>query len=76
MLENLKPAVKLLPCRVRATLEALDPKDKVILESAMADPAWTPHSLSIALFERGLSLSDKSIKKHQIQQCSCKQLGK
>jgi hypothetical protein len=76
MLENLEPPVKLLPCRVRATIEGLDPKDGAILESAISDPKWTPHSLSNALFQRGLSLSDKSIKKHLIQQCSCKQLGK
>jgi hypothetical protein len=76
MLENLKPPLKVLPCRVRTTLEGLDPKDATILESAITDPAWTPHSLSIALSQRGLSISDRSIKKHQIQQCSCKQLGK
>jgi hypothetical protein len=76
MLENLEPPVKVLPCRVRTTLEGLDPKDAKILDSAIANPAWTPHSLSIALSQRGLSISDRSIKKHQIQQCSCKQLGK
>lgn len=76
MLENLEPKVKILPCRVRTTIQALDPKDATILESAIVDPKWTPHNLSLALFERGLSLSDKSIKKHRIQQCSCKQLGK
>jgi hypothetical protein len=76
MLENLEPPVKVLPCRVRATLEGLDPKDARILESAIADPAWTPYSLSVALSQRGLSISDRTIKKHQIQQCSCKQLGK
>jgi hypothetical protein len=76
MLENLKPTVKILPCRVRATIQGLEAKDQEILESAIADLNWTPHSLSNALFQRGLSLSDKSIKKHRIQQCSCKQLGK
>ena len=76
MLENLEPPVKQLPCRVRSILEELDPKDSTILESAITNPAWTPHSLSVALSQRGLSISDRSIRKHQIQQCSCKQLGK
>jgi hypothetical protein len=75
MLENLEPTPKILPCRVRSTIEGLEAKDGEILESAVADPKWTPHSLSNALFQRGLSLSDKAIKRHRIQQCSCKQLG-
>jgi hypothetical protein len=76
MLENLRPPQKVLPCRVRTITDGLDPQDAKILESAIKDPNWTPYSLSYALSQRGLSVSDRSIKKHQIEQCSCKQLGK
>lgn len=75
MLENLEPTQKLLPCKVRTIAESLDAKDRGILENALTDSRWSPYSLSSRLSERGLILSDKSIRKHQLQQCSCKQLG-
>lgn len=76
MLENLEPATKLLPCKVRTVAETLEPKDRKILEDALADEKWTPYSLSAALGQRGLILSDKSIRKHQMTQCSCSKVGK
>jgi hypothetical protein len=75
MLENLEPTPKLLPCKVRTIAESLDAKDRAILEKALTDSKWTPYSLSSRLSERGLVLSDKSIRKHQLQHCSCKQSG-
>lgn len=76
MLENFEPESKLLPCKVRTIAESLDAKDRAILEAALSDDRWTPHSLSTGLANRGLVLSDKSIRKHQLKQCSCKDLGK
>lgn len=76
MLENLEPPVKLLPCKVRTVLEGLDTKDRAILQDAMTSDKWTPWTLSASLADRGLILNDKAIRRHQIQQCSCSQLGK
>jgi hypothetical protein len=76
MLENLEPTVKVLSCKVRKVLEELDPKDRTILENAMNDDKWTAWSLSASLANRGLILNDKAIRRHQLKQCSCQQLGK
>jgi hypothetical protein len=76
MLENLEPVSKALPCKVRTIREGLEPKDRSILEEALSDARWTPYSLSTALSSRGLVISDRSIRKHQLEQCSCTNLGK
>jgi hypothetical protein len=76
MLENLEPPVKLLSCKVRTISETLTEKDRKILLEALKDDKWTSYTLSVALSQRGISLGDKSIRKHQQSQCSCAQLGK
>jgi hypothetical protein len=76
MLENLEPTQKLLPCKIRTIAESLEAKDRAILESALIDTRWTPYALATALSDRGLLVSDRSIRKHQLQQCSCTKLGK
>jgi hypothetical protein len=76
MLENLEPSFNLRSCKVRTTIESLEPKDRAILENALNDSRWTPHSLSTALAQRGIALADKLIRKHQVERCSCQQLGK
>lgn len=76
MLENLEPVVKVLPCKVRTTLKHLETKDAEILKNALADKRWTAYTLSKALAERGLALSDKVISKHQTNTCSCAKIGK
>lgn len=76
MLENLEPSSNLRSCKVRTTIESLEPKDREILEKALIDDRWTPHSLSTALAQRGIALADKLIRKHQVERCSCQQLGK
>jgi hypothetical protein len=75
MLENLEPSSNLRSCKVRTIIESLEPKDRAILEKALTDNKWTPHSLSAALAQRGITLADKLIRKHQVQRCSCQQLG-
>lgn len=76
MLENLEPPVKLLSCKVRTISETLSIEDRKVLSEAVADDKWTAYTLSAALAQRGISLGDKSIRKHQQNQCSCGQLGK
>lgn len=76
MLENLQPIAKLPSCKVRTITQSLEAKDRKILETALTDNKWTPHSLSVALEQRGIALADKIIRKHQLQRCSCAQLGK
>jgi hypothetical protein len=75
MLENLEPQVKPLSCKVRTISESLKTEDRKILLDAIHDPKWTPYTLSGALAKRGITLGDKTIRKHQINQCSCGQLG-
>lgn len=76
MLENLEPPVKLLSCKVRTISETLTAEDRAILLNAIEDDKWTAYTLSGALAKRGIQLGDKSIRKHQLNQCSCEQLGK
>jgi len=76
MLENLEPSSNLRSCKVRTIIESLEAKDRAILERALTDSKWTPHSLSAALAQRGIALADKLIRKHQVARCSCQQLGK
>jgi plasmid stability protein len=76
MLENLQPIAKLPSCKVRTLAESLEAKDRAILENALTDSKWNPNSLSVALKQRGIELANKLIRKHQLQRCSCAQLGK
>jgi hypothetical protein len=71
MLEDLTPPVKLSPCRVREVMETLEPKDQEILKKALENPAWGTKTLSNALRERGLMISDTPITKHRAGRCSC-----
>jgi hypothetical protein len=71
ILDNLAPKQKLSVCRVELVSLTLDPKDAKILLNAALDPNWGYQPLSVALAERGISLSDKAIKKHRTKLCSC-----
>jgi hypothetical protein len=75
MLENLQPTKKPPSCKVRTLAESLEAKDRAILESALTDSKWNPNSLSVALKQRGVELSNKLIRKHQLQECSCSKIG-
>jgi len=71
MLEGLTPPSRQTPCRVRDVMETLEPKDQDILEKALADPAWGTKTLSNALRERGLQVSETPLTKHRAGRCSC-----
>jgi hypothetical protein len=72
MLENLTPPARVLPCKVRTILQALETSDRNILIGALADTeSWRDHLLSQELGKRGLPVSPGSIRKHRHAQCSC-----
>ena len=66
------PPEKKTACKVRATLQRLEPKDAEILEQALADHLnWPARTLSHALNQRKVTISDVSIGRHRKGQCSC-----
>ena len=71
MLEGLTPPVRLGPCKVRALLESLEPKDQEILKEAVASPDWPTVTLSEALTKRGLIISESPLRKHRAKRCTC-----
>ena len=72
MLDGLQPPQRVYNCRVRSVLETLDAKDKKILESAIASAdLWPARTLSNALKQRGMVLSDGAISQHRKGSCSC-----
>jgi transposase len=71
MLEGLTPPKKIRPCKVRETIESLEPKDQEILKSAIADPAWQTLTLANSLKERGVSISESPLRSHRAGRCSC-----
>jgi hypothetical protein len=74
ILDNLAPQIKVSVCRVANLASTLDAKDAKILLDATIDTNWGYLPLSAALNKRGLSLSDKAIKKHRTGLCSCDRL--
>jgi hypothetical protein len=73
MLEDLTPPVKELPCAVRKLLERLDESDRNILVKALADEdTWPAKTLTRALADKGLVISDGPIRKHRSNRCSCR----
>lgn len=76
MLENLKPPVKILPCKIRAILENMEDDDQDILMGALLDmDTWKDHVLTEELNKLGVAVSANSIRKHRRRQCSCKALN-
>jgi hypothetical protein len=72
MLENLRPPVKVVPCKVRALLESLSEPDAEILEAAVMDSAkWKVSTLATELRKAGLVISEKPITNHRAKGCSC-----
>jgi hypothetical protein len=72
MLENLRPPVKVVPCKVRALLESLSEPDAEILEAAVMDSAkWKVSVLTNELRKAGLVISEKPITNHRAKGCSC-----
>jgi hypothetical protein len=72
MLEDLTPPERVFSCSVRKLYNSLDDADKAILYKALYNmDAWTHKGLERALRSRGLKISESSIRKHRIEQCSC-----
>ena len=72
MLEGLAPIVRTSPCGFRTVMAKLDEADQKILAEAVADyDTWSAHALMTALKRKGITLGDKSIKKHREKVCSC-----
>lgn len=74
MLEGLTPPVRKFSCAVRTLTDTLDAKDSVIFVEAVKSPEWLPKSLSRALRERGIVISDDSIARHRKGLCSCSKI--
>jgi len=71
MLEGLQLPTRQFSCAVRTLYSTLDSKDATILKDAVNNPDWKPKTLSRALRERGIVISDDSIARHRKGQCSC-----
>jgi len=72
LLNDLTPKQKVLACRVRDVAATLEATDSKILLDAVMDTNWGCTILSNALAERGIKLSDKVIKRHRTNVCSCR----
>lgn len=72
MLEGLTPNRRTYDCAVAREMDKLDDSDKQILQDALDNPRdWSPYSLMTALKKRGVTMGDKSIRKHRDGVCSC-----
>lgn len=74
LLDDLKPPVKIAPCKVRDTAATLEQKDRDILLAATKDPAWAIATLEGALKNKGISISSNALKTHRKNECSCRLL--
>lgn len=76
LLGDLTPPERIFPCRVRELYETLEKADSDILRQAVDNPeAWAAKTLSNALRERDVVLSDLGITKHRNNRCSCGKLA-
>jgi hypothetical protein len=72
MLENLTPPIIGRSCKVATEAAKLRESDKKILFDAIADrERWPVKTLSRALSERGIQLSDTPITNHRQKTCVC-----
>jgi hypothetical protein len=73
MLEGLTPPSKFVgTCKVGIIAAELEENDRKILLDAVADTAnWPVKSLSKALSERGIQISDSPIYNHRAKTCAC-----
>lgn len=72
MLEGLTPPIAKRSCKVAAVASTLSDKDRDILFTAIADSDnWPIKSLSRALGERGIQLSDTPLTNHRAKACVC-----
>lgn len=71
MLDDLKLPARKFTCKVRSIKETLDTKDAVIFENSVMDQAWPLTVLSRELNKRNISISDNSMRRHRLKECSC-----
>lgn len=72
LLDGLEPHKKTRNCRVRTVLAELDAKDVATLKTALLSvDLWPSRTLSVALKQRGVLLSDNAITSHRKGACSC-----
>jgi hypothetical protein len=73
MLEGLKPPPKFKgSCKVGTLAASLEEADRKILLSAIEDVArWPVKTLSKALSDKGLQISDSPIYNHRSRACAC-----
>lgn len=73
MLEDLKPPAALRgSCKVGVIMESLSDTDKSILTAAIFDITnWPVKTLSRALTEKGLQISDTPLTSHRYKNCAC-----
>jgi hypothetical protein len=73
MLEGMKPPTKTHgTCKVGLVAMTLEPKDRDILLAAVDNAKeWPVKTLSKALNERGLQISDSPLYNHRAKTCAC-----
>jgi hypothetical protein len=72
MLEGLTPPSAKRSCKVANVASTLSDKDREILLKAVSDSEnWPIKSLSRALGERGIQLSDTPLANHRAKACAC-----
>lgn len=73
MLEDLRPPTAFRgSCKVGAILNTLSPSDQEILTAAIFDTAnWPIKTLSKALAEKGIQISDTPLTSHRFKNCAC-----
>lgn len=71
LLKDLAIPKKNWPCAVRSTANNLDTPDAEILLAAVMNPDWQYSTLERALADKGITLSQGTIKRHRLKGCSC-----
>ena len=73
MLEGLTPPTKHQgTCKVGTIAAGLEDKDKaILLDAVMNEQLWPVKTLSKALAERGIQISDSPIYAHRSKGCAC-----
>ena len=72
LLSGLTPPQRKYACKVATILNQIEKKDAEILLTAINSPEiWPARTLSVALANRGIVLSDPTIGRHRSGQCSC-----
>jgi hypothetical protein len=71
LLSDLQLPKRQWPCAVRTVADTLEPADQDILLAAVMNPEWQYLSLERALAQKGVTLSQNTIKRHRLKGCSC-----